>query len=890
MLIIKNYYWLGFLSLLISTNLKLSAQSLQGKVLDENKEPIAYASIFVKEAKQGTTSNSDGMYLINLPKGKYSITFRCLGFETIEKQIEVKEGKNTYDITLPVKPYQIAPVTIGSKGEDPAYSIIRKAIGMAPYYQNQIKEFNAEVYMKGTLKIKKLSWLVKKAMGNSDDVPKEGQFYLQESVNNIKFTAPDKYDQNVKMIRSNIPGGSGGNDDVMRFLNASFYQPQIGEIILPLAPYALNHYNFKYDSYSIQDNRVINRIKVIPKRKSKQLVSGYIYIADDYWNIHEIDLTNESIIGTIRIKQTFGEIESDVWMPISHHYVVNGKFMGSEGDITYISSVKYSNVKVNTNIKTPVNIAQRQNQQKTEEPKPKTPQKKVSAKQQAKEQKNAEKLEKLMSKEALSNKEMYELAKLIDKQVKQADTSAKTLEVIDPITVTIDSMARKADSTMWQEMRPVILTSDEIKVDEALNKKLQQKTDSTENDSLKQKKQSLFSTITFGKTWRNTDKKQTIRFSGLLSPNEFRFNTVDGFVVGSTFSYRKDFANNSFYIRPSVSYAFARKVPMGNVSSSLTYAGMKRGTVWLNFGYTSMDFNQNVGVSNITNTVASLGFGRNYMKLFENRYISIYNRIDLLNGLELYAGATFSNRKMLDNNTDFILVSRNRGWYTPNIPENHLINTDNYGNNKAFIGTIRLSYTPFYHYRISDNRKRMLYSKYPTFRINGKFGIPGVLESNSNFINLEASISQTINSGPGNRFSYNLIYGDFITKEKLYFNDFAHFNTQITPVTARSFNNSYQNIDYYERSTNSRYGQVMVNYSTPYLALKYLPFLSNRMWEENLHFSSLFTKDFKPYYEVGYSMSQIGALASVGVFAGFEGQKFYSINVKLSLLLIGFDM
>ena len=82
----------------------------------------------------------------------------------------------------------------------------------------------------------------------------------------------------------------------------------------------------------------------------------------------------------------------------------------------------------------------------------------------------------------------------------------------------------------------------------------------------------------------------------------------------------------------------------------------------------------------------------------------------------------------------------------------------------------------------------------------------------------------------------------------------------------------------------------MVNYNTPYLALKYLPFLSNRMWEENLHFSSLITKDFKPYYEVGYSMSQIGALASVGVFAGFEGQKFYSINVKLSLLLIGFDM
>lgn len=881
--------WIIFLLIILIFPNSLLAQSLLGKITDESNNPIPYASVFIKEAKQGTTSNTDGVFLINLPKGSYSIIFRCLGYETAEKKIEVKPGQNTLSVTLNVKPYQIAPVTIGSKNEDPAYSIVRKAIGMAPYYQNQIKEFNAEVYLKGTLKIKKLSWLIKKAMGNDADAPKEGQLYLQESVNSIHFTAPEKYEQKVKMIRSNFPGDNGGSSDVMRFTNASFYQPKIGDIILPLAPYALNHYNYKYDGFSIQEDRVINRIKVIPKRKSKQLVSGYIYIADDYYNLHEVDFTVESMVGILKIKQTFGEIDKNAWLPISHHYEINGKFMGSEGDVFYISSVKYSNVKFNTDLKTPASLAKKLAEKKVEESKP-VAQKKVSAKQQVKDQKNAERLDKLMGKEMLSNREMYELAKLMDKQVKKADTSARSLEVVDPVTVTVDSFARKADSTMWNELRPVMLTADEIKVDEVLNKKLQEVNDSSETDTLKHKKSNILMTIYMGKTWRNQDKKQTIRFSGLFSPNEFRFNTVDGFVLGSTFSYRREFAKTTVYLRPSVSYAFARKTPMGTFASSFTYANMSRGMLGLNFGYTSTDFNQTTGISGITNTTASLWFGRNYMKLFENRYLTLYNRIDLINGLELYTGFSYSDRRMLENNTHFIIYERNRDWYTPNAPLNKLITPGNLDDNIALIGNIRISYTPFHRYRIRDNRKIMLSSKFPTFRLQTKFGIPGVLNSNADFINWEASVNQTIRTGPSNRFSYNLIYGDFISKDKLFFNDFIHFNTQITPVTARQFNNSYQNLNYYKRSTNSAYGQAFVNYQTPYLALKYLPFLSNRIWQENLHFSSLFTRNYKPYYEVGYSMSQIGALASVGVFAGFEGQKFYSLSVKVSIMLIGFDM
>ena len=135
----------------VSTGL---AQSIQGTVTSQGGEPIVYASIYVKELKMGTSANSNGSYFINLPAGKYTVVYRSLGFETVEKQVDVSNDNVTLNVILDIRPYQIAPVTIGSKAEDPAYAIIRKAIGYAPYYQNQVKEFDAEVYLKGTLKVK----------------------------------------------------------------------------------------------------------------------------------------------------------------------------------------------------------------------------------------------------------------------------------------------------------------------------------------------------------------------------------------------------------------------------------------------------------------------------------------------------------------------------------------------------------------------------------------------------------------------------------------------------------------------------------------------------------------------------------------------------------------
>jgi hypothetical protein len=793
------------------------------------------------------------------------------------------------NITLNVKAYQLTGVKVSPNAEDPAYAIMRKAIGMAPYYQNQVKEFDAEVYMKGSIKVVKLSWIVKRATRKEKDAPQEGALYLQESVNSIHFTAPDKYNQTVKMIRSNFPAGDSNDDNAMEFINASLYQPKIGEIILPLSPYALNHYKFRYEGYSKEGDRIVNKIKVIPKRKSKQLVEGYIYIADKYWNLHSVDLSVESIVGTIKIQQTFGEVEKNVWLPINHNFDVIGKFIGNEGNLKYVSSVKYKSVVINTDIKVPNNLVSENIQEKLDESKKQQPSvsKTRTATQVVKEQKRKEKIDKLLEKNDLSNKDMYQLAKLMEKDAKEADTTRKSLEIKETHVVKVDSIARKADTTLWNKIRPVALTPDEVSGMEDLRKSVAKKDSiDSKKDTLKKGK-NVFMAVLTGYNWHSKDRKQNFSFSGIVNIDQLRFNTVDGFVTGLSLSYNKTTKERSFNINPQIAYAFNREVLMGRFTGGVSHTPMLRGYFGVVVGSESVDFNRENGVSTFGNSLASLAFRTNYMKLYEHQYGEINNRIDIVNGLNLRTSLAYYDRRMLKNTSNFSFYSDSLRHYTPNLPINDSIFGNYTPNHKAFIAKLGLSYTPFYYFRIHENRKYMLYSKYPTFSADAKFGIPDIAGSNVKFVQLELGVRQSFTLGSSNKLSYRLACGDFLVKNRLYFPDFKHFNTQEIPVVIGDFANSFQLLQYYKHSTNSQYAQGFIGYTSPFMAIKYLPWFSNRMWLENLYFSSLGAKGNKPYWEFGYSISQISVFGGIGVFVGFEGEKFYSFGVKASIKFEG---
>ena len=342
-----------FLSLLIY-GVSLS-QIVSGIISDEKGEVLPYATIFIRELNMGTTSNSEGIYQLNLNKGVYTIQFRSMGFEQKITTVNVGSFDIRQDIILQVQSIQLHEIRVYKDNVDPAYPIMRRAIAMAPYYQNQIKEYVADVYIKGNAKLESVPKLLQKKFNanvNGSDL-KLGDVVVGESLSEIKFEAPDTYHQ--KIISSNMSGLSNQNATFdMGLITESPYQPVIGDnIITPLSPNSFLHYNFRYEGFYNEGEYLVNKIRILPKRKSKQLFSGYLYVVDGLWCLHGLELDLDQGMFDLHIDIQFAELDKGIFLPVSHAIKVKGKMLGIAGSAVYSSSVKYKSITKNNDLKLP---------------------------------------------------------------------------------------------------------------------------------------------------------------------------------------------------------------------------------------------------------------------------------------------------------------------------------------------------------------------------------------------------------------------------------------------------------------------------------------------------------------------------------------------------------
>ncbi|MFT6960149.1 MAG: iron complex outermembrane receptor protein, partial [Polaribacter sp.] len=82
-----------FLFLFVSTLANAQSFTLSGKVVDENKKPLAGASILVKEIKKGASTDFEGNFSFNLEKGTYTVEVSFLGYNTISEKITLSNDE-----------------------------------------------------------------------------------------------------------------------------------------------------------------------------------------------------------------------------------------------------------------------------------------------------------------------------------------------------------------------------------------------------------------------------------------------------------------------------------------------------------------------------------------------------------------------------------------------------------------------------------------------------------------------------------------------------------------------------------------------------------------------------------------------------------------------------
>ncbi len=860
------------IALLLLAIPRLGAQGFEGKIVDHEGNPVPYASIFIKELTRGTTSNSLGLFSLPLPAGEYTIFFRSLGYTEVMRKVTIADKMLQLEIVMPPQTYMIPEVRISADGEDPAYRVMRKTIGLAHYHLNQVATYNAEIYIKGTAYFNNLPRAIAKRIEVGDIKVEEGRAYMMESLNEITYRAPDKYDMRVIASQNTIPGYVN-NVNPMDYINASLYEPQIEGFVSPLARNAFFYYDFNFEGSFLQGNHMIDKIRVIPKRKSQQLCSGFLYIVEDLWCLHSSDLEVNTIAGTLFLQQQYANVIMDAWLPVSHKLQMKVQIAGVDAEVTYVSSLKYSNTVLNPNLPKsyfePVNVA---NPEEEKEPTP-----------------TQEKIQEILEKDEINNRDMAKLDKLVKKEAEEADPDKNKLEV-EGTKFSIEPNAVMNDSAFWNSIRPVPLTIEEKQTIEKRDSiygtggpidTLSGDSSAYRLSQIPRGTQVRARDIVTGRTFNSANRKTRIFYGGLVDFSLFSFNTVDGFKYGQSIGidYRPTrwVAYRSYL---TASYAFARRAPEIELRSNILYAPAIRGKISLNLEYASLDFNRETGIPSFTNTSYALFYRESYTKRYESRKATLEHRMDPATGFVFFATLDLQDRRQLYNNSDFSFFFRNSKDTTANIPahENML---SAFSSSKLLAGQVRLEYTYKYYYRLRDGRKQYFKSDYPTIYAVYRQAFPLENSGWADYSMFYGGFRQTMEVGLLSNLTYKLEAGVFMNRNTMHYSDFMHFKTSPLLFDMAGFDESFLLLDYYRASTSENWIMSHIKFSSSYLLIKLLPWFSERLWKESISAGYINTPGVPHHIEVGYSMDEIGFLFDIGVFTAFESWKYEGTALRI---------
>lgn len=857
-----------------------SSQVFKGSVKNEAGEPVSYATVYIREASLGTISNEDGYFEIQLPAGKYVCVFQSLGYQTVVKQVDLSASSVTMHVILPTMVYDISGVVVSGKSEDPAYRIMRKVIAKAPEYANMVKSFNADVYIKGSMHIKAISRLVKYMA--KDDLKeyniKEGDTYLEESVNEIVFVAPDKITHKVKSVKSSFPDfGGNQSGSAMGFISGNIYKPDgFGAAYSPINAGAFKYYRFKYEGITRYDNYAVYKIAIIPIGKGSQYVQGTIFIVDGLWCVSNLSITKEEQMGvSLALNQTYNEVREGAWLPVTNRLKVEMDLMGNKGSFEYHTSIKYKTLEVNAPGK-PKEIAA---------PAPDASPRKIAyhERTKAKINKKEETLSKLKEKENPTTAESYRIARLKQKQeeLKIKDSLRFNHTYTQKYKMELDSNAKSRDTAFWNDIRPIPLTENELKSlakHDSISMRIRKS--GTKGDSLKKRSFNWGSLVLGGDVRK--DSLNSIYFKGFLNPFNISFNVVDGLRYSTRFAIEKSFsANKNLALQPMIGYAFAREVFNAELLALYKDLSAKRESGF-RVGSQSVDFNSD-GIHPLESTVEALIFRENPARFYHSNYLDLYFNSELIHEFSVSTGLFLSDNKPLRNYSDYSFFFRDSKEYEPNVADNPLYRMDTH---QDFSFELNLIYKPMPFYYIKDGVKKPYrrFNDGPEFTFTWRKGLPvGLFDTDYDL--LKVRINQQKKLGLNNQLNYRVEGGYFINNRSMWFNEFQHFAKRPLIAGVKEFFPYFLLLDSYKFSTNEHFAMLHLQYKSPFIALKHLPVLRNRLWNESLFFSYLYSPRNKNYMEPGYGIGNI--FYNVGVFAGFNGVKYQQVGFRLAITILG---
>ena len=857
--------------------LSVFAGGIKGIIKNTKGEQLSFASIIVKGSSKGTMANDDGAYELSLEKGTHTLIFQYLSHKTLERIVEIGSDYVVLNPVLEEQSVALNEVRFSAKAEDPAYTIMRKAISMARFKVLELDAYTARTYVKGTAKVNEVSGLIKMLAGKKIEKEtglKIGQTYVIESINDINFKQPSNVKEKVISARNNLPKqlqDQGAN--FITVARTSFYSPKsFGDMISPLSPSSLAYYKFKYEGDFKENGQLVNKIRVIPKSQGENVFSGVINIIENSWYIHSLDLKFKDDNTSNNVKIIYSPFK-EVWLPVSYAFRSDFDAFGFSGFFNYVTNVRNYNVSVNEKYhQKPVVIDEKIDKAEAIALKSEKVNAKTSLKQKEITRKQLEKFLKSSEKE--------------DK--KERKTKGEDVALVRSYSIEVDTLFKKRTSDFWNIERQVPLTDFEIKGYAQADSISKANEGQYKKDSIKNLPVFKIAHIITGKTYNYGKRDDLYAFyprsltytSPLAQIPLLDFvNTVDGYYLQAGIKYE---TRNKLISRTSLYGNFKYAIGRQALNFDLGYVNFqinKNQSFEIKAGRNVQQFNANNPISTLTNTVYTMLGEENYMKIFQKDFASLEYRKRFSAMFVGILGLEYAQQKELQNVANFKpWINKKDKEFTSNQPNAIELNDNRFVNPEVFTVDFELAFRPFAKKGEFNGREYSINSGNPNFRIKSTNGIL----SNGNFSRLQASYEQIFELEKIGDLHVLANYGGYL-KEPIYFSDFRHFNGNQTIIRSFSFN-AFRNLDYYTHSTKGNYLEVFAaNDFQKFLLTQITPLRIYGLKESIFaNYLNIPNQNFN-YVEVGYGISGIGKLLGLEVVGNFVNGQYGSTVLRVKL-------
>ena len=835
---------------IISTS---KAGGIKGRISNKTGDALPYAGIVVKATGDGTIANDEGLYEFALPPGTYEIIFQYLGFKTLTKSIVVSNDFQELNIVLEEQALNLNEVKVDNKREDPAYTIMRKAIAKARFHQLQVRAYTAKVYSRSTALPTKIPYLVERRL--KKEGVQEGKAIINESVAEIQYRRPNNFKQHIISTRNSLDNSIPSPNE---YILASLYSPEIAGTISPLSPKSFSYYKFEYEGYFEDRGQIINKIKVIPRAYGEGIFRGSLYIIDERWAIHSYDLETTTSGLDISAKQIFNPIQN-VWLPVNQQFRIKGSYLGFAGEFKYLVSLTYQKMDVDPGLKEEIVVKDPKVDPEVSE--------KVR-------KKNLEKM--IQEQKDFSTKNLRKFTKEYDKELKkERKNKGEDTRIVREDSIVVDTMANKRDTTYWENLRPIPLTNSEIQ-SYAMQDSIRVIKEAQKINSRPDSTNFKIQHILVGNTY--SFKKQN--FLRIESPFlAFYYNTVEGYALNLAAEYQKRWGKSSYFtIRPYARYTFGRDKFNGNIQANI---GNKNSNFLITGGEMVNQINRDNPITPFGNTVSTLIFERNRAKLYQSKFLKTeYSVRNIFDVLSFNTSLEYEQRRELfDMENIKSFIDWPKRTFNPNRPINDELESTGFPNHDALIFQVSADIRPWRRYLVRNGEKRYLRSKKPAFSILYKTGLGFAGDVDYDF--LQGGIRQSIDLGPRNTVSYSVKGGGFLSKKEMYFPDFRHFLGNESFFRLGDPLTQFRSLPYYEHSTKQWFIEGHALWSMQRFLITQFPVFRLRGLKETVQVHYLFSPTSRHYGELVYGLDHILRFFRIETVAQFDSYKINKIEFRL---------